>query len=297
MLFILRKRKRRRQDYWALSRAKRLPSRSTFIAEEEMDLPFPSPPFASLDQPNPFSSHSSRRDSSAAGSISSGDGGGGGSSSGTPAHPRHPFSRSQSESSHAQAQARVSFTPPSSSLTPPRLLRARASESGSIFQESVWPPPSAASQLMDPLTYASQSVDLARIVTDVMGPPESGPLLLLPPDTSSREQRQEQEQEQGALEPGGEVERGVEWRGTMIPSSTVPLANPGNWSPGSELRSSSSPSPPSSPPQPLLLPRPRPGSESESESEAPLRPPSSLWLSRPLNPSPKGSPLQRTLPL
>ena len=47
-----------------------------------MDLPFPSPPLASLDQPDPFSTHSSRRDSSAASSI-----GGGGSSGRAPAYP------------------------------------------------------------------------------------------------------------------------------------------------------------------------------------------------------------------
>src|SRR5258707_745662 len=83
-LFVLRKRKRRRQHYWALSRAKPHPSRSTFLAGEEMDLPFPSPPFASLDQPDPFLTHSSPRASSAAGSVgSSGGGGDGGSGSGS----------------------------------------------------------------------------------------------------------------------------------------------------------------------------------------------------------------------
>lgn len=53
---------------------------------------------------------------------------------------------------------------------PPRLLRARASDTGSIFHEGgVWPPPGARSQLADPLMAAS-SVDLHSIVEEVMGP-------------------------------------------------------------------------------------------------------------------------------
>ena len=125
---------------------------------------------------------------------------------------------------------------------------------------------------MDPLTYPSRSVDLARVVTDVMGPPESGPLLLLQPNPSSRELRQGQglEQEQGALDPREEDEG-------EGPSPT----------PRSELQSSPPPSPPPSPP--------RPGSGSGSDLS--IRSPSTPWLSRPLNPSPKGSPLQRALPL
>ncbi|KAA1475595.1 hypothetical protein DENSPDRAFT_432476 [Dentipellis sp. KUC8613] len=52
---------------------------------------------------------------------------------------------------------------------PPRLFHA--SGSGSVFQEAVWPPPSG---LADPLTAASSSVDLGRIVDDVMGDTGSG---------------------------------------------------------------------------------------------------------------------------
>ncbi|KAI0036564.1 hypothetical protein K488DRAFT_82005 [Vararia minispora EC-137] len=51
---------------------------------------------------------------------------------------------------------------------PPRLLRARASESGSIFTEAVWPPPQNA--LQDPI---STSGDLGDIVGQVMGPPRT----------------------------------------------------------------------------------------------------------------------------
>ncbi|CCM05433.1 uncharacterized protein FIBRA_07650 [Fibroporia radiculosa] len=48
----------------------------------------------------------------------------------------------------------------------PYLLGLRASESGSLFQEGVWPPPRAG--FIDPL--ASTTDDLTRIVDDVMGP-------------------------------------------------------------------------------------------------------------------------------
>lgn len=55
---------------------------------------------------------------------------------------------------------------------PPRLLRARASESGSIFEESVWPPPAPGSRLRDPLAAdAAGADDLGSIVDRVMGPP------------------------------------------------------------------------------------------------------------------------------
>ena len=55
--------------------------------------------------------------------------------------------------------------------SPPHLLGMR-SESGSIFREAVWPPPSENSTLIDPLRVAS-AVDLSRIVDDVMGSPTS----------------------------------------------------------------------------------------------------------------------------
>ncbi|KAI0061553.1 hypothetical protein BV25DRAFT_769328 [Artomyces pyxidatus] len=53
---------------------------------------------------------------------------------------------------------------------PPRLFRARGSESGSIFQEAVWPPPREGSRLTDPLARVGGTADLSRIVDDVMGP-------------------------------------------------------------------------------------------------------------------------------
>jgi len=53
------------------------------------------------------------------------------------------------------------------------LLRPRGSVSGSIFHETgIWPPPSAASRLRDPLLSASE-VELGGIVDDVMGPGSS----------------------------------------------------------------------------------------------------------------------------
>ncbi|KAI1794774.1 hypothetical protein LXA43DRAFT_86311, partial [Ganoderma leucocontextum] len=57
--------------------------------------------------------------------------------------------------------------------SPPLLLGMR-SESGSIFREAVWPPPGETSNLIDPLRVAT-SVDLSRIVDDVMGPTASTP--------------------------------------------------------------------------------------------------------------------------
>lgn len=258
-----------------------------------MDLPFPSPPFASLDQSDPFTTHSTHhRGSSTGGSI----GGAGGSASGgvgAPVYPHPYFSRSQSDESSSHAHIMPlpapSPPPPSSPFTPPRLLRARGSETGSIFHESVWPPPSAASQMMDPLTSPSQSVNLARIITDVMGPPEADPMLLLPLGPSSREQGQgqgqEKEQEQGVRTPddeGGDEGEG-ERRGAMIPPPSFALAptNPDDLSPRSDLQSS----PPSSPPEPLRPP------EHEPEPR-PETPPSTPWLSRPLHPSPRSSQLR-----
>lgn len=51
----------------------------------------------------------------------------------------------------------------------PTLLPPRGSETGSIFREEVWPPPSTGSRLQDPLLAAS-NVDLTSIVDAVMGP-------------------------------------------------------------------------------------------------------------------------------
>lgn len=52
---------------------------------------------------------------------------------------------------------------------PPMLLRPRGSDTGSLFQEGVWPPPSERSRLADPLMAASR-VTLDNIVDSVMGP-------------------------------------------------------------------------------------------------------------------------------
>ena len=221
-----------------------------------MDLPFPSPPFASADHDDPFSSRSIHR-------INSAGSGGGGDALGM-----GPYTQSfyaPSHSSHAHAAA-------SSSSSPPRLLRARASESGSVFQEAVWPPP--ASQLMDPLTSPSQSVDLARVVTDVMGPQgasETGPLL----SSLVREHELEHEPERAQEGPG----RG---RGPILRPLSLVIAPTIL---DDRLRSSSDSQPQiqSSTPSPPLTPPPKP--------------PHTRWLSRSPNPSPKGSPLHQTQPI
>lgn len=222
-----------------------------------MDLPFPSPPFASADHDDPFASRSIHRINSA------GSGGGGGNALGMGLYTQSFYAHSQSSHAHAAAP---------SSYSPPRLLRARASESGSIFQEGVWPPP--ASQLIDPLTSASQSVDLARVVTDVMGPQaafETGPLL----SSSIREHEWEHEPERG--QEGPERERGPILRPLSLAIAPTNL---------DDRPRSSSDSPPqiqSSTPSPPLTPPPRP--------------PHTRWLSRSPNHSPKGSPLHQTQPI
>ncbi|OJT12805.1 hypothetical protein TRAPUB_10640 [Trametes pubescens] len=53
--------------------------------------------------------------------------------------------------------------------TMPHILGMRA-ETGSLFREAVWPPPGQPSTLVDPLVNGSSTVDLGRIVDDVMGP-------------------------------------------------------------------------------------------------------------------------------
>lgn len=50
----------------------------------------------------------------------------------------------------------------------PTMIRSRASETGSIFRENVWPPPQ--DEMMDPIHRNSSQVDLSSIVDDVMGP-------------------------------------------------------------------------------------------------------------------------------
>ncbi|KAI6013239.1 hypothetical protein EDC04DRAFT_718802 [Pisolithus marmoratus] len=52
------------------------------------------------------------------------------------------------------------------------LYQSHRSETGSMFQEDVWPPPSEQSRLIDPFTR-SQEIDLGSIVDDVMGPTPS----------------------------------------------------------------------------------------------------------------------------
>jgi hypothetical protein len=55
----------------------------------------------------------------------------------------------------------------------PQLLRPRGLETGSIFHEGVWPPPSERSRLEDPL-LAGSAVNLTSIVSDVMGEGDHG---------------------------------------------------------------------------------------------------------------------------
>ena len=50
------------------------------------------------------------------------------------------------------------------------LMRARGSETGSMFHEGVWPPPGEGATLVDPILRSSSQVDLTGIVDSVMGP-------------------------------------------------------------------------------------------------------------------------------
>jgi hypothetical protein len=228
------RRRLQRRRYWALAR-KQQASRVTFLAGEEMDLPHhPSPPLVYSDR-EPFMNRSWRNVSSSQ---------------------SHDHSHSHSLSGSSRTQS-----PPLS--PPPRLLRPRASESGSIFQENIWPPPSAASQLMDPLTQASQSVDLGRIIDDVMGPERASP-----PDISDtgllltvHEHGPEQEQEQ----PQREQEQMREHKNEDSVAAMLPLT----------LTRTISEENPESPASASMLPQPP------------------RWLSRSPNPSPKGSPLHK----
>lgn len=207
-----------------------------------MDLPQPTSPYSYADNDDPFATHSTSR-------HPSGDSGGS-----PPSSYPYAYSRRPDSPPHARTDSPV----PSS---PPRLFRARASESGSIFQESVWPPPSAASQLTDPLTSPSHAVDLGSIVNDVMGPVAA------------------------ASEESGGIGRAREREGSGT-SETGPLLGPiaGDQSPEPDLPT-------------LTLTNPDPGSPLSplQPPHTPPRPPQ--WLSRSPNPSPKNSPLHRTHPL
>jgi hypothetical protein len=49
-------------------------------------------------------------------------------------------------------------------------MRARGSETGSIFHERVWLPPGGGETLVDPISWRSSQVGLTEIVDSVMGP-------------------------------------------------------------------------------------------------------------------------------
>lgn len=73
-------------------------------------------------------------------------------------------------SSVRRVESPISNIPRSSSIDQsPRLLRPRASETGSIFHEGgIWPPPGDGSKLVDPI-LAGSNINLSHIVDDVMG--------------------------------------------------------------------------------------------------------------------------------
>ena len=73
-------------------------------------------------------------------------------------------------SSVRRVESPISNIPRSSSVDhSPRLLRPRASETGSIFHEGgIWPPPGDGSKLVDPI-LAGSNINLSNIIDDVMG--------------------------------------------------------------------------------------------------------------------------------
>ena len=81
----------------------------------------------------------------------------------------NPYPASMDSRSSFRTSNPVPMVPSIHGSTSPHLLGLRASESGSIFHEAVWPPPGEGSRLVDPLVAPSSSVDLGRIVGDVMG--------------------------------------------------------------------------------------------------------------------------------
>lgn len=72
-------------------------------------------------------------------------------------------------SNFARTESPVNNLPYSGSVDQtPRLLRPRASDTGSIFHEGgIWPPPSDSSRLVDPI-LAGSNINLSNIVDDVM---------------------------------------------------------------------------------------------------------------------------------
>lgn len=73
-------------------------------------------------------------------------------------------------SSVRRVESPVSYLPRNLSTDQsPRLLRPRASDTGSIFhEEGIWPPPSDSSRLVDPI-LAGSHINLSNIVHEVMG--------------------------------------------------------------------------------------------------------------------------------
>ncbi|CAL1699120.1 unnamed protein product [Somion occarium] len=76
---------------------------------------------------------------------------------------------SASRHRNTTTQHSIPLSASNTSNTSPLLMGMRASESGSIFHEDVWPPPGEQSRFVDPILATSSQVNLGRIVDDVMG--------------------------------------------------------------------------------------------------------------------------------
>ncbi|KAH9997421.1 hypothetical protein BJV74DRAFT_794918 [Russula compacta] len=217
-LFIFCRRRRSR----ALSRPSRLQSPSTFIAGSEPRMSFISPPLSpTADPEDPFASgRSSPRGN--VGNVS-GDGsdatGGGG-------------------LSHA-------------------LLAALATEYDSTFHESIWPPPSRASQQSNPFALPPERVHSALIVNDIIGPPQYNGALSLSAAATPASPTPTIQSVLGKEESGPEGGR-MKRRGTKrkpVPALNISIPDSVGNQPRPETRQERLPSlPPLTPSPPLPMP-------------------------------------------
>ncbi|EIW75012.1 hypothetical protein CONPUDRAFT_169869 [Coniophora puteana RWD-64-598 SS2] len=88
------------------------------------------------------------------------------------AHTHAPSASFSSYATYGAPQAQPGMGADTAQL-PPRLERARASDSGSAFREAVWPPPTDNARYEGPLA-ASRAIDLSEIIDTVMGPGGGG---------------------------------------------------------------------------------------------------------------------------
>ncbi|KAL4253480.1 hypothetical protein ABKN59_002127 [Abortiporus biennis] len=176
-------------------------------------------------------------------------------------------------------------TPSTSSRASPHLMGLRASESGSIFREGVWPPPGEGSRFVDPLLSSSSQVNLGRIVDDVMGPGgnnSSLPSLIPPPPrpgTSSSSIQVHRRDGSGASDGSDPFSTPTRLRSTQQSPSSLLLLSDNN-RPGSPQSVQELPTPNSGS---LFITNPSPASP--TTPAPPSSPKPQNWLEREVKPS------------